>query len=182
MDLRDVIKNRTSVRTYKKDKVSEELILEILESGNLAPSAGNIQPWDFIIIRDDAIKESIVETTYIGNDRHSKNPQKWMLDAPVFILVCGNKEKIHNRYGDYGVKVLLYQDCAACVQNMLLTIVDLGLSSCYVSGFRIDELSDALDLPEHIVPVAVLPIGYNSGQIVRRQKVDLMSKIYYEKY
>ena len=66
---------------------------------------------------------------------------------------------------------------------MLLTAVDLGLASCYVSGFRIDELSNVLKLPPHIIPIAILPIGYSGmDEIKRRKKEDIESKIHYETY
>lgn len=157
--------------------------MEILDNGNLAPTAGNIQPWEFIIVTNKNIREQIVKTTYVGPNIYSSNTQKWMLKAPVFIVVCGNKEKMFKRYGEHGVNVLLYLDCSACVENMLLTVVGLGLSSCYVSGFRIDKLSNVLKLPSYVIPIAILPIGYSdTGNIKRQHKIDVLSKIHYETY
>ncbi|HHY14226.1 MAG TPA: nitroreductase family protein [Thermoanaerobacterales bacterium] len=183
MKLKEIIYNRTSVRIYKDKEVPQSLISEILENGNLAPTAGNIQPWEFIIIKEDNKKKEIVNTTFVGANMNSPKTQKWMLSAPVFIAICGDKEKMYNRYGKNGVDTLLYLDCSACIENMLLTAVDLGLASCYVSGFRIDELSNVLELPPHIIPIAILPIGYSGiDEIKRRKKEDVESKIHYETY
>ena len=183
MNLKEVILKRTSVRAFKDTEVPDELIMEVLENGNLAPTAGNVQPWEFILVKNQRNKERIVETTYIGAEIKSGNTQDWMLNAPIFIIVCGNKKSVIKKYGEDGAENLLYQDCSVCIENMLLTIVDIGLASCCVSGFKPKELSQVLELPAHILPIAILPIGY-SGTIKekRPEKIDVQSKIHYETY
>lgn len=182
MNFSEIVKERRSVRTYLKKDVSPSLIYKILEYGNAAPSAGNIQPWEFIIVRDGENKRNIVETTFVGNDETSVRPQEWLNSAPVFIIVCGNKEKVKSRYGKTSLDSLIYLDVSACIENMLLGIVYLGLASCYVSGFRKEELSKVIHLPESHEPIAILPVGYTGEVCFKNSKVDLQDVIHFEKF
>lgn len=182
MDFNDVINSRISVRSYLDTEVDEAKLKEIIENGCKAPTAGNLQPWEFIIVRNTIKKQEIVDTTFVGNGFQGKNTQKWMLDAPVLIVVCGNYAKISERYGEFGKKTLLYLDISACIENMLLTIVNSGLSSCYVSGFRTEDLSRLLKLPENIIPIGIVPVGYAKGAAVKRKKEETISKVHYDSY
>lgn len=180
MEFQNVIFNRRSIRTFLDEKVSDEQIYRLLEFGHAAPSAGNIQPWEFIIVKDEDNKKAIVETTFIGNNMIDGKPQEWILKAPVIIVVVANKQKSYERYGKIALETLIYLDCSACIENMLLGAVELGLASCYVSGFRKDELSKVLKLPETHEPIAILPIGYSNDVSLKRPKVKLDEIIHCE--
>lgn len=180
MDFNNVIVSRRSIRTFLNKDVSEDIVYKILEYGHAAPSAGNIQPWEFIIVRCEENKKDIVNTTFIGNNEASGKTQEWMLLAPVFIVVCANKQRSFERYGEKALKTLIYLDISACIENMLLGIVNLGLSSCYVSGFREEELSEILALPKTYEPIGILPIGYSAEVCFSRPKINLQNLIHYE--
>ena len=182
MEFMEVVEQRTSVRTFLEKEVADDLILQILSCGHKAPTGGNIQPWEFIIIKNPSLKQEIVKTTFVGNDEHSRTTQAWMLKAPVFIIVCADVERSMARYGKKAAESLVYLDCSACVENMLLAIVDLHLASCYVSGFRENELTSVLGLPNGVLPVAIIPIGYPTGLTEKRQKRELESLIHYEAF
>lgn len=182
MGLREIIRDRISIRAYKDTPIPEEMLAEILRNGDLAPSAGNLQPWEFIIIKNKDTKAKVIDGTYMGRDDRKAKKQLWMIEAPILIVVCGDSDKLFKKYGEYGSDVLLYLSCSACIENMLLTIEDLGLSSCYVAGLRPHMLQEALDLPSHIIPMAVLPVGYANEEGERRPKEDIASRIHYEKY
>lgn len=180
LDFDNVVVNRRSIRTFLNKDVSEETIYKILEYGHAAPSAGNIQPWEFIVVRSEKKKRDIVNTTFIGNNETNGKTQDWMLSAPVFIVVCANKQKSFERYGEKALKSLIYLDVSACIENMLLGIVNLGLASCYVSGFREKELSSALLLPKSYEPIGILPVGYSSEVCFSTPKIKLEKLIHYE--
>ena len=182
MEFRQVINQRMSIRIFDQKDVDNQAIQQILWCGHQAPTAGNLQPWEFIVIRRPEIKEAIVKTTFVGNDEQSKNTQAWMLKASVFIVICANVEKTKARYGKKSTESLIYLDISACVENMLLAAVDLQLASCYISGFRENELISALSLPEGILPIAVLPIGYPASIPEKRKKRDLQEIVHYEHY
>jgi len=181
MEFLQVIRNRLSVRNYQKKNIKDDQLQYILSCGHAAPTAGNIQPWEFIIVRNLKLKREIVNTTFVGNQELSLTHQEWLMNAPVFIVVCANLNRITNKYGNK-MKKLAYLDCSACIENMLLATVDLGLGSCYISGFREKELAKVLYLPEHLEVIAFLPIGYAKGQLKYRKKRPLKEAIHLESY
>ena len=183
MEFQDVVLNRKSVRRFAKRPVTEEQVRTLLELAHAAPSAGNLRPWEFIIIRDHRQIEQVVQTTFAANQENGTLHQDWILTAPVVIAVCADLQKIEARYGQCSLcESLRYLDCSAAAEHILLGAVDLGLSACYVCGFRIKELSRALRLPEHIYPVALLPLGYAEGEAQRRIHGSVEKQIHRECY
>lgn len=148
MDAIEAIKTRRSIRRFKDKQVTEQEIKEILAAGMQAPSAVNEQPWQFVVIRDRAILEKIP----------SIHPYASMAkDSSAAILVCGdmNFEKI---------KGFWVEDCSAAVENMLLAAHALGLGAVwcgiYPNEERMFPFSKMFELPSHIIPFALLPIGH----------------------
>lgn len=182
MDFDSIVFKRRSIRTFLDKDVSDEQIHKLLQYGHAAPSAGNIQPWEFIVVRDEDNKNKIVDTTYIGNNSVDGKPQNWMLKAPVFIAVVANKKRSYDRYGEDALSTIIYLDTSACVQNMLLGVMELGLSSCYVSGFRKNQLTKVLNLPDTHEPIAILPIGYSKEFCLKRPKIELGEITHFEIY
>ena len=161
MDFFDVVEARRSVRKYRPDPVATELVDRVLRAGIMAPSAGNRQPWEFVVVeRDAALKQAIVHTTFRGNSWAGGNHQDWLAEAPVLIVVCVDVQRSMSRYGWQQSQKLIIEDSAAAVENMLLAAVALGLASCWIGGFDPVALSTALQLPEMLAPLAVLPLGY----------------------
>jgi len=144
----DTIYKRRSIRKYTGEPVSEEVLAAVVKAGMNAPSAGNQQPWHFVIIDQRPLLEKITEI----------HPYAQMLhEAPAAILVCGdlNLEK----HVGYWV-----QDCSAAVENMLLEIVDQGLGGVWLGVYpredRVSGLRKLLDIPESIIPFALIAVGH----------------------
>lgn len=148
------IHERRSIRKYTNEPVTDEQVETILRAGMMAPSAGNQQPWQFIVIRDQNKLKEISE-------RHPY--ASFVKDAQVGIIVCGD-ETLAVRHKDFWV-----QDVSACTQNMLLAIHDLGLGGVWISSYpnveRAKIFSDVCNLPKHIVPLAFIPLGYPAQTI-----------------
>lgn len=180
MELHQAIEKRISIRAFLEKEVNNKEIQSILLAGHQAPSGGNVQPWEFIVVRRPETKEAIVKTTFVGNNEHSPKTQAWMLTAPVFIVICADVERSTARYGKKATDSLIYLDCSAAVENMLLAVVDCNLASCYVSGFREKELISALALPTGIQPIAILPIGHPHTVPTKRKKRPLEEAVHYE--
>jgi len=147
-----IIKNRRSVRKYKKKEVDIELIIKVLESASYAPSTGNYQPWEFIVVRNPEIKKHLVEACY---------NQKWMLDASVFIVACINSRLAGAVYGERGLRLYGVQSVAAAIENMLLAAESLGLATCWVGAFSEIMVSKILECPDYARPCAVITLGYS---------------------
>lgn len=153
MQFSEVLAKRRSVRHFSGSRpVDDAEITQILEAGALAPSAGNIQPWRFTVVKTDAAREQL-------NDALG---QRWVASAPVLIVVSVDPRPSTARYGERGTMLYCIQDSAAAVENMLLKAVDLGLASCWIGAFDEAKVARAIGLTPPITPVAILPVGHSA--------------------
>jgi len=151
MDAFECIVTRVSVRTYEKKDVPDELIGQLLEAAVRAPSAGNVQPWKFIVVKDLEIKKELASAAL--KQRHVET-------APVVIVVCADPEKSAEKYGERGKSLYCIQDTAAAIENMLLTAHSLGLGTCWIGAFEEDKVRNILNIPQKLKPVALITIGF----------------------
>ena len=165
MEVLEAIKKRRSIRKFKDKPVPDELLWQIIETGTWAPSAGNMQAWEFVIVKDPESRRKLVNTTDAGTTaRAGVYTQEWILDAPVVIVVCYDVKRMTARYGQKGRELLTKLDCMLCVQNILLAATDFGLGTCCVVGFDPQALVQALDIPKEITPILLIPLGYPDEQ------------------
>jgi len=150
MDVLTAIKTRRSIRSFKRKSIEEEILRKILEAATYAPSSGNLQNWEFVIVRDPERKRKIAEIAY---------GQEFVADADVVIVACSDQNRVA-RYGERGKKLYAIQNVAAAVQNLMLAAWSFGIGSCWVGAFDEAELSELLNLPEHVVPHAIIALGY----------------------
>ena len=165
----NVIKDRRSVRSFQDKEVPDNLVQQILEAGWMAPSAGNRQPVEFIVVKDPAIKQRL-------------SAQKFVLEAPVVIVVVVNLERTTSRYGERGEKMYVYHDSGAAIQNMLLMCKALKLGSCWIGAFNDERVSRIIELPENVLPMAIIPIGYPNQNPDTPRKIPLEKISHKEKY
>lgn len=147
----ETIMTRTSIRSFTDKAVSADTIELLLRAGIAAPTAVNLQPWHFVAVNDRAKLDELG-----GNGRQSKMLQ----EATLAIVVCGNMEKALEGPG----QAFWIQDCSAATENILLAAHALGLGAvwtgCYPIEERVAMVSQVLGLPEHIVPLCVIVMGY----------------------
>lgn len=163
------ILERRSIRSFRSDPIAEECIHRIIVAAQRAPSAGNRQPWFFYVVRNPKTKEALAHAAY---------DQDFIAQAPVVIVVCAEPGRSASRYGERGEKLYSIQDTAAAVENMLLTITEMGLGSCWVGAFDENRAAKVLSLPSHLRPVAMLPIGFpnETGRVLpRRSLAEIVS-------
>jgi nitroreductase len=153
MELSDVLARRRSVRHFNpRLNVSDEDVRALLLAAISAPSAGNIQPWRFTVLRAESARERLAGA--LG--------QRWATAAPVVIVVSVDPRPCAARYGDRGEMLYSIQDTAAAVNNILLAAVDRGLSSCWIGAFDERAVRDALGISAPITPIAILPVGHSA--------------------
>ncbi len=150
MDVYEAINKRSSVRDFTRENIPDDVIERILDAACRAPTAGNLQPWRFFVIRDLDLKKALSAAAY-GQDFVAK--------APVVIVVCADLDSSAQGYGSRGENLYAIQDTAAAVENMLLAIVAEGYGACWVGAFNERALSDVLRLPRRIRPLALVPVG-----------------------
>jgi nitroreductase len=169
MDAIETLLTRRSVRQYTPRTVPDEVIQDILKAATSAPSAGNQQPWHFIVINERLVLDQIPNVHPYSN---------MLKQAQLAILVCAAPDLAkHKGYWE--------QDCSAATQNILLASMALGLGSVwlgvYPSEDRVNGLRKILEIPENIIPLALVAIGYTD---VNQDSVDRLNqkRIHYNKW
>ncbi len=169
MDVLEALFTRRSIRKFKEKEVSQENIDLLLKAAMYAPSAGNAQPWEFIVVTSQKGRDFISTThPYVGMAKQ----------APLTIIVCANLKK--EKYPGFW-----QQDCSAAIQNILLAAHALGLGSVWTGIYPIEDrvklISDYFNIPENIIPLGALVIGYADQQPSQAQRYNTAC-IHYEKF
>jgi len=151
MDFWEAIQERHSVRDYDpRVDLSSAEVERILAAAISAPSAGNCQPWHFVVVRDRAMRRALAEAAY---------GQGFVSQAPVVIVVCADPARSARRYRERGADLYCLQDTAAAAENLLLAATALGLGSCWVGAFNEEAAARVLQLRPHLRPVALVTVG-----------------------
>lgn len=165
MDVFEAIKGRRSIRSYKKQDLPDDIVKKLVETAIMAPSAGNIHPYQLVIVRSEKIRSQLSKAAF---------NQKMLLEVPVVIVVCVDEKQASKKYADRGKKLYCIQDSAAVIQNILLAAYSLGLGTCWIGAFNEDDAKKALNAPKEMRPVAIIPVGYpnESPQQTSRRSFD----------
>jgi nitroreductase len=147
MDFSDVIHKRRSIRSYKPDQVSDDVLNSLLESARLAPSWMNKQCWHFIIVNDPEAIQEIAGTTIIN---------RWIKQAPICIVACADPHLSGTHHDlDY-----FTVDVAIAMEHLVLAATNQGLGTCWIGAINEKKLKTILQIPPRIRVVALTPIGY----------------------
>lgn len=147
MDYYEVIRKRRSIRAYENRDVEEDKLKRILEAARIAPSAGNIQPWCFVVIRKDEVKQKL-KAAYA---------RPWFWTAPVVICACGITSQAWKRSDG---KTYLDVDVAIAMDHLILAATAEELGTCWIGAFDPTEVKRILHLPARTEPIALTPLGY----------------------
>lgn len=149
MDFYEVINKRESIRDYDPQKtVKEDVLQRIVNAGRIAPSACNLQPWEFIIVSSEKMLEK-VRSCYAA---------PWFKDVPHILIVKGDREKSWRRgYDEYNS---LETDLAIAMDHIILAAENEGVATCWIAAFKPEVLTNALKLTENEVIFAITPLGY----------------------
>ncbi|NIT04138.1 nitroreductase family protein [Candidatus Saccharibacteria bacterium] len=152
MDLFEAIKKRRTVRRFDSNQaVTDEQVKKLLEAGQWAASAGNLQARFFVVVRDKTIKDKLAEAAV---------RQIFIAEAPVVVVVCADLARSGAKYGYRARELYAIQDATLAAQNMWLTATALGLAFGWVGAFSGGEVSRILELEEGLRPIAIMPLGY----------------------
>lgn len=182
--MKNVIFIHRSIRKYKPDPIRQELLQEILEAGTRASTTGNMQVYSLVVTQDPLIKEKLWEA-------HFK--QNMVLEAPVHITFCAdfNRFKIWCRlrkadpgYDNFHSFFTASIDALLASQNVCLAAEEKGLGICYLgtATYNADKIIEILNLPESVVPVAAIIMGYPDENPQITERLPLEAIVHYEKY
>lgn len=172
MEVKEAIRERKSTRSFQNTQIPNNIIEELIEYANKAPSAGNLQPRDFIIVNDTTMKQQLADAAL---------NQQFIAEAPVVIVVCANLHRV-KPYGKRGEELYCIQDCAAAIENLLLLAEDKNLAACWIGAFDETTVSHLLELPPTVRPVALIPLGKPKRKPPLTPRKNTAELIHYNKW
>lgn len=192
-DLLDLLARQRAHRRFEDRPVDDELVQQCLEAATRAPSAENLQPWELVVVRDAERRAAIGALTrdaWRGGGRaHSEGrlaqellddvdqgAEGGIASAPVLVVVCGNSER--------ALRTTLSSSIFPAVQNLLLAATAAGLGSALttLTLLRIDELRALLDLPEHVLPMALVPLGWPARRLGPSRRDPVGTRAHRERF
>lgn len=151
MDYFGLLQSRRSIRAYTPKEIEPEKLERILMAANQAPSAGNLQAYEIKLIRSPAVK---------GELARAAHDQEFLVQASVVLAFCANPDRSAVRYAERGRNLYCIQDATIACAYAQLAASALGLASVWVGAYHDDAVRQALGIPDSLIPVALLPIGY----------------------
>ena len=172
MEVEECIKTRRAIRKFLDIDLPKDKIVAILEAGRMAPTAGNLQNHEVIVVTDKALRRAVAEACL---------QQYWVAHAPVIMVVVAEHEVQRMHYGKRG-EMYSIQSAANVAMNMILQAHALGVSSCWVGAFDEEMMRRALGIPAKVTPLTVIPLGYADEQVPIPPRKSFYSTIWLEQY
>jgi nitroreductase len=166
-----ILCGRRSIREYQAKPVGDELVTQLLSAAMAAPSACGKDPWHFVVVRQKAMLDAIAAALPSG---------KMLVSAALGIVVCGDLGVAHAGELSY-----LLQDCSAAIENLLLAAHALGLGACWLGvhprQVRVEALTKLLNLPEKVLPISCIAVGWPGEQKSPRTRYQ-PSSVHHERW
>jgi len=167
-DFTEFLSKRSSVREYEETPVSKGEIDYILSSASKAPSAGNLEAWDVVVVTETEQKLALTDAA-LG--------QEHVGQASILFVVCANYVRSMSKYGERGI-LYAVQDATIACTYMMLAAHARGLCSCWTGAFDEDEVREVLSLPAHIRPLAILAVGHGQPNLQRTRRMDTKEHVH----
>ena len=171
MGVLEIMRDRRSIRRYRRDPVPEETLGRVLEAARLAPSAKNLQPWRFIVVRDPATKAALAKASF---------DQVFMCEADIVIAACGLPGEAYPRQGRYMNSWPV--DLAIAVEHLVLQAAEEGLGTCWIGAFQESEAKVVLGVPDGVRVMAMTPLGGPAETPPPRERKAMEEIVSYERY
>ena len=169
MNVYEAIKTRRSVRAYQDKPVPEDVLTRILDSGRMAPSGGNRQPWKFVVVKDSQTRKKLAQAA---------NNQHFVGEAPVIIAAVGlNPDKIMS----CGIPADPV-DVAIAIDHMTLAAVEEGLGTCWIGAFSQEKVCEILQVPSTFKVIELLTLGYPADSLHPKVRRSLEEIVCHEKF
>lgn len=170
MDCLKAINERRSVRKFKNIDISNDVIELLLSSAQMAPSAGNMQGRDFIVVSDKMIQQKLAVASH---------DQTFIQQAPLTIVFIANYRRSENRYGERA-ELYAVQDATVSAMNLMLAAHSIGLGTCWIGAFDDNMVRDILGIPLNVRPIAIVPVGYPDEQPVMPPRMNLDKIVHWQ--
>ena len=168
MEVMEAILARRSIRRFKPKPLPEEHLKKILEAAQQAPSAGNKQPWQFVVVRNPDIKDRL--------GKIARN-QTWISNASVIIVALAMDKKLPQIYEKWAER-----DVMIAVEHMVLSAWSLGYGTCWIGAFTEEDIKDLLDIPQEMTVINLLPIGVPDENPEKKSRKPFEEIFHEERY
>ncbi len=164
------ILDRHCCRDFTDGEIPEEDLETLVEALRWSPSAGNLQPWFFYIVKNKDVKKRLAKAA-LG--------QNFIIDAAVLFVICAIPSQSAQVYGKRGSELYCIQDTAAAAQNLFLAATSMGYRACWVGAFDENKVIEALELTPEKRPVAIVPVGpgIKNEKTTERYSVNKICKV-----
>jgi nitroreductase len=169
-DLPVFLTSRQSVRKFDNEPLTDEEIRFILDCASTAPSAGNLEAWDVVLVTDEETRLALSEAAF---------SQEHVGQAPALFVVCANYVRSMSRYGERGILYGLEDATIACTYMMLAARAK-NLHSCWIGAFEDDLVREILSLPQHVRPVSLLAVGKGHPPAQRTERMNIGEHVHRE--
>lgn len=163
MEFFEVIEKRRSVRSFLNKEIDDKTLNEILETVNLAPSAGNLQAYRIVVVRNQELKQKLATASH---------DQDFIVDASVVLVFLADKNASKGKYGQRGVELYSIQDATIAASYSQLAATALGLGSVWVGAFEPEVIAKLVDAKPHEEPIAIIPIGYPADIPIQEKNLE----------
>ena len=169
MKFQDIIQKRRSVREFRDEPVPDEKLHRVLEAARLAPSAGNRQPWKFVVVKDASKRTALAQAS---------DNQFFVGQAPIIIVAVA---LMPERIMSCGVPSYAV-DLAIAIEHIVLAAADEGLGTCWIGAFSQESVKRITADPDKYKVVAVIPMGYPVAETAPRRRKPIEEVVCYEKF
>lgn len=164
MNFLELVKTRQSVRKYSPQAIEPEKIEQCIEAARLAPSACNSQPWKFIVLNDEDIKNKVARETYNMVVQFNK----FVVEAPMIVVLMMEKPKVISQIGGrIKNKDFYLMDVGIAAEHFCLQATELGLGTCILGWFNEKKIAEILKIPKNKRIGLIITVGYPQDNIIR---------------
>lgn len=173
INLFDAIVHRRTCRQFSSEPVEFEKIAQVIQAGMFAPSAGNQQNWQFIVVTDKEKLRSLYDHTLEQDVFHT---------AQIGVIICSDDGSAERYYGLRGKRLYTIQNCAACIQNMLLAAHSFNLGACWIGAFDEEKVDLMFSIPGNVRAQAIILFGYPDYEAEPKETKDISHLTFFNKY
>ncbi len=190
MDVMEAIRERRSIRRYRTDPITNEVLATLLEAARLAPSWANTQCWRLVVVRDQAIKNRLAEVLSSAHSGRGNRCNQAVREAPVVIVTCAQKglsgiyrsgEHQGKPATDKGEYWYMF-DVALAMHGLTLAAQSQGLGTVHVGHFDPALVAKVLNVPDDVAVVEIMPVGYPAEAPQARPRKPLEEIVFYDGY
>jgi nitroreductase len=202
MDVMEAIEKRRSIRHYRPESLPDTVLERLLNATRLAPSSGNRQPWRFVVVRDNPVKERLASVCSYRRLSGELQVQRFIAEAPVVVVACGSEQEANVFYrtggllaiaqgaalqGDVGrdatdAQSTLLVDLASALSHLMLAAMAEGVGTCWVMGIDERQVKEILAIPGDVRAPMLMTLGYPASWPEPRPRKPLEQIVCYERY